>query len=87
MNFLQVIVNSLPQMAIYSLATIGIVLIFRTTGTTNFAQGLIATLGTFMTTQMALYAGLPLWLGVDYRYGGGVFDGHIHGRRADSQRA
>lgn len=60
MNFLQVIVNSLPQMAIYSLATIGIVLIFRTTGTTNFAQGLIATLGTFMTTQMALYAGLPL---------------------------
>lgn len=21
------------------------------------------------------------------RYGGGVFDGHIHGRRADSQRA
>ena len=64
MNFLQVIVNSLPQMAIYSLATIGIVLIFRTTGTTNFAQGLIATLGTFMTTQMALYAGLPLWLGL-----------------------
>lgn len=51
-------------MAIYSLATIGIVLIFRTTGTTNFAQGLIATLGTFMTTQMALYAGLPLWLGL-----------------------
>lgn len=64
MNFLQVIVNSLPQMAIYSLATIGIVLIFRTTGTTNFAQGLIATFGTFMTTQMALYAGLPLWLGL-----------------------
>ena len=28
-------------MAIYSLATIGIVLIFRTTGTTNFAQGLM----------------------------------------------
>ena len=64
MNFLQVIVNSLPQMAVYSLATIGIVLIFRTTGTTNFAQGLIATLGAYTATYMSIYMGLPLWAGL-----------------------
>ena len=51
-------------MAVYSLATIGIVLIFRTTGTTNFAQGLIATLGAYTATYMSIYMGLPLWAGL-----------------------
>ena len=41
-DILQTIVNSLPTIGRYALVTIGIVLIFRTTATTNFAQGLIA---------------------------------------------
>ena len=62
-DILQTIVHSLPTMGRYALVTIGIVLIFRTTATTNFAQGLIATFGTFVVTWASLtYTDLPLWL-------------------------
>ena len=62
-DILQTIVNSLPTIGRYALVTIGIVLIFRTTATTNFAQGLIATFGTFVVTWASLtYTALPLWL-------------------------
>ena len=62
-DFLQTIVNSLPTIGRYALVTIGIVLIFRTTATTNFAQGLIATFGTFVVTWASLtYTALPLWV-------------------------
>ena len=53
-DILQTIVNSLPTIGRYALVTIGIVLIFRTTATTNFAQGLIATFGTFVVTWASL---------------------------------
>ena len=62
-DILQTIVNSLPTIGRYALVTIGIVLIFRTTATTNFAQGLIATFGTFVVTWASLtYTAMPLWL-------------------------
>ena len=62
-DILQTIINSLPMMGRYALVTMGIVLIFRTTATTNFAQGLIATVGTFVVTWAALeWTALPLWL-------------------------
>ncbi|MGI6726416.1 MAG: branched-chain amino acid ABC transporter permease [Christensenellales bacterium] len=62
-DILQTILNSLPMIARYSLVTMGIVLIFRTTATTNFAQGLIATVGTFFITWAALeWTALPLWV-------------------------
>jgi branched-chain amino acid transport system permease protein len=62
-EILQTIVSSLPMIGRYALVTIGIVLIFRTTATTNFAQGLIATFGTFVVTWAAfLWTDLPLWL-------------------------
>ena len=62
-DILQTIVNSLPMIGRYALVTIGIVLIFRTTATTNFAQGLIATFGTFTVTWAALqWTGLSLWI-------------------------
>ena len=62
-EILQTIVSSLPMIGRYALVTIGIVLIFRTTATTNFAQGLIATFGTFVVTWAALlWTSLPLWL-------------------------
>ncbi len=62
-DFLQTILNSLPMIGRYALVTMGIVLIFRTTATTNFAQGLIATFGTFAITWAALqWTGLSLWL-------------------------
>lgn len=62
-DILQTIVNSLPMIGRYALVTIGIVLIFRTTATTNFAQGLIATFGTFTVTWAALqWTDLSLWI-------------------------
>lgn len=62
-DILQTLVSSLPMIGRYALVTIGIVLIFRTTATTNFAQGLIATFGTFTVTWAALqWTGLSLWL-------------------------
>ncbi len=62
-DILQTILNSLPMIGRYALVTMGIVLIFRTTATTNFAQGLIATVGTFVVTWAALeWTALPLWL-------------------------
>lgn len=49
----------------YALVTMGIVLIFRTTATTNFAQGLIGTFGAFMVTWASLeLTDLPLWVAV-----------------------
>jgi branched-chain amino acid transport system permease protein len=46
-------------MAVYSMATIGIVLIFRTSVTTNFAQGMIGALAAFLASNLALYSGVP----------------------------
>ena len=62
-EILQTLVNSLPTIGRYALVTMGIVLIFRTTATTNFAQGLIGTFGTFFVTFLSLtFTELPLWV-------------------------
>jgi branched-chain amino acid transport system permease protein len=60
--FLQTFINSLQNIAIYSMATIGIVLIFRTSVTTNFAQGMLGTFSAFFTANFALYHGMSFWL-------------------------
>jgi branched-chain amino acid transport system permease protein len=52
---LQTFLNSLQNMAIYSMATIGIVLIFRTSTTTNFAQGMLGTFAAFFASNLVLY--------------------------------
>ena len=75
-DILQTIVNSLPMIGRYALITIGIVLIFRTTATTNFAQGLIATFGTFAVTAAAeQWTGLPLWICLALGMGAGFLLG------------
>ncbi len=77
-DILQTIVNSLPTIGRYALVTIGIVLIFRTTATTNFAQGVIATFAPFVVTWASLtYTALPMWvcllLGMAAAFGLGMF--------------
>ena len=77
-SFLQSLVNALPLMGRYALITMGIVLIFRTTATTNFAQGLIGTFGAFVITWAAMeWTTLPLWadvlLGMAAGFAWGVF--------------
>jgi branched-chain amino acid transport system permease protein len=60
--FLQTFINSLQNIALYSMATIGIVLIFRTSSTTNFAQGMLGTFSAFFTANFALYHAMPFWI-------------------------
>ena len=66
--FLQTFINSLQNMAIYSMATIGIVLIFRTSITTNFAQGMIGTFSAFFASNIVLYVnpGMPFWMAIAF---------------------
>jgi branched-chain amino acid transport system permease protein len=64
--FFQTILNSLQNIAIYSMATIGIVLILRTSATTNFAQGMIGTFSAFFASNIVLYANpaMPFWIAI-----------------------
>jgi branched-chain amino acid transport system permease protein len=53
-------------MAIYSMATIGIVLIFLTSITTNFAQGMIGAFSAYLAANLVLYKNpeLPFWVAI-----------------------
>ncbi|GHV95372.1 branched-chain amino acid ABC transporter permease [Spirochaetia bacterium] len=64
--FLQTFLNSLQNIAIYSMATIGVVLILRTSFTTNFAQGLMGTFSAFFASNLVLYAApqTPFWVAI-----------------------
>ncbi|MCK5732422.1 MAG: hypothetical protein KAH13_05350, partial [Tenericutes bacterium] len=53
--FLQTIVNSITQVCVLALATTGIVLIFKTSNTTNFSQGMVATFGAFTAARLIIY--------------------------------
>ena len=64
--FLQTFLNSLQNIAIYAMATIGIVLILRTSLTTNFAQGMMGTLSAFFASNLVLYVNpkMPFWVAI-----------------------
>jgi branched-chain amino acid transport system permease protein len=53
--FLQTIMDKVLGICVLALATTGIVLIFKTSMTTNFAQGSMATLGAFFAARYILY--------------------------------
>lgn len=69
-EFIMVLFSALSQAAILALVTLGIVLIFRTSVTTNFAQGLIGTFVAYfvtifqVNTLMILFPNMPLFLQV-----------------------
>lgn len=46
------------------LATFAVTLIFKTSYTTNFAQGVISALGAYVAVELAYYHGLPYWLAI-----------------------
>jgi branched-chain amino acid transport system permease protein len=66
--FLQTFLNSLQNIAIYSMATIGIVLILRTSLTTNFAQGMMGTFSAFFASNLVLYVNprIPFWIAIAF---------------------
>jgi branched-chain amino acid transport system permease protein len=48
----------------YALVALGIVLVYKTSGVANFAQGAIAMTGGYATWAFAALAGLPLWAAI-----------------------
>lgn len=74
-TFIQIILRSLETGSIYALAALGIIIIYRTSYTTNFAQGAVAMFNTFVVTFLFNKFGLPLWLAVI----GGIFSAILMG--------
>lgn len=74
--YLTIIIGVLPSMCAGILATFAITLIFKTSYTTNFAQGVISALGAYVAVELTLEHGLPLWgvaiIGVVVAFGVGV---------------
>ena len=52
--FIDILISGILQSAPLALATFAIVLIFRTSFTTNFAQGMVGTVAAFITTYMLM---------------------------------
>ncbi|MCF7931459.1 MAG: branched-chain amino acid ABC transporter permease [Acholeplasmataceae bacterium] len=53
-SFLGILFAALSQAAVLALVTLGIVLIFKTSFTTNFAQGMVGTLSAFTVTMFQI---------------------------------
>lgn len=62
-TFFQILFSSLETGSVYALAALGIIIIFRTSKTTNFAQGSIGMFNAFSATFFLINLGLPAWLG------------------------
>ncbi len=60
-RFLQVVVDGVADGSVYATLALALVLIFRSTGVVNFAQGEMAMFATFIAWAVA-QAGAPLWL-------------------------
>ena len=61
-TILQTILSNAHLAGILVLATTGIMLVFRTSFTTNFAQGMMATVGIFTTVALTDKMGLNILL-------------------------
>ena len=81
-RFIQVVVDGIATGSIYAAVALALVLIFRSTGIVNFAQGEMAMFSTFVA--WGLYeAGVPLGLAVLTTLGALVRRRHGHRARAD----
>ncbi len=62
--FLNTLFGSITPMCITALVTLAITIIFKTSYTTNFAQGVISAFGAYVASTALNGWGLPLWLSV-----------------------
>jgi len=60
--FIQILLNSLETGGIYALAALGIILIFRTSITANYALGSISMFNAFIAAYVLMWTGLPAYL-------------------------
>jgi branched-chain amino acid transport system permease protein len=61
--FIERMVNGLADGSIYAMLALALVVIFRSTGQLNFAQGEIGTMGAFFVSTLTL-TGWPVWLSI-----------------------
>jgi branched-chain amino acid transport system permease protein len=61
-TFVQLVTRSLETGSIYALAALGIIIIFRTSSITHFAQGAMAMFNTFVVTMLFTKLNMPLWM-------------------------
>ncbi len=57
-TFLQLLFSSLESGSVYALAALGIIIIFRTSRMTNFAQGSLGMVNAFVATFIYIYTGI-----------------------------
>ena len=60
--YLQILIGVIPSMCAGILATFAITLIFKTSYTTNFAQGVISAIGAYVAVEFTAEHGWPMWL-------------------------
>lgn len=60
-TFLQLFCSSLETGSVYALAALGIILIYRTSKMTNFAQGSVGMLNAFVATFALMKLNVPTW--------------------------
>jgi len=63
-KLLEIGLNGLSMGAIYALLALGFVMIFKSTGILNFAQGELAMVGAFLCYTFATLAGVPYVLSI-----------------------
>ncbi|MCD6482300.1 MAG: branched-chain amino acid ABC transporter permease [Candidatus Izimaplasma sp.] len=59
--FISLLLRSLETGSVYALAALGVVLIFKTSKTANFAQGAIGTLNAFVAAMILVKWGWSIW--------------------------
>jgi branched-chain amino acid transport system permease protein len=62
--FLQNLTNALANGAVYALMALTVVMIYKTTGHLNFAQGEMAMFTTFVVFVLAVEQGLNVWIAI-----------------------
>ena len=60
-TFLQLFFSSIETGSVYALASLGIIIIFRTSRMTNFAQGSLGMFAAFIATYTLMHTGMPTW--------------------------
>ncbi len=63
MKLLEILINGLSMGAIYALLAVGFVIVFKSTGILNFAQGELAMIGAFLCFSFVMIFGAPYLAG------------------------
>jgi branched-chain amino acid transport system permease protein len=67
-RFIQVVVDGIADGSVYATLALALVLIFRSTGVVNFAQGEMAMFATFVAWAV-VQSGAPLWVALPAAFG------------------